>query len=68
MINNRQSTKIQLALTIYVGPNQNLVVRVEPNRTRIEFYKFKNTMLYKALNLYFRTFQMLLYIEELAYC
>jgi hypothetical protein len=32
MITNRQNTKIQLGLTIFVGSNRTLVVRVDPNR------------------------------------
>jgi hypothetical protein len=47
MITNRQNTKIQLALTIFVGSNRTLVVRTdpngsrtEPNRTRIEKVQF----------------------------
>jgi hypothetical protein len=32
MITNRENTKIQLDLTIFVGPNRTLVIRVDPNR------------------------------------
>jgi hypothetical protein len=38
MITSRQNTKIHLALTIFVGPNRTLVVRVDSNRD------FKNSV------------------------